>query len=497
MPDRISQSQLWQIQQDFYQTLGMEAWDNKAPFYVTNSQVMAESYADLVIAFLLDQTMDPDQPVYILELGSGTGRLGFNFARELQRKQAFFPQLARLRLITVLSDIVEENVAFWESHPSLGKLGQAVDFALYWPERDHEVRLRKSGQTLQSLKNPLVVLANYVFDSMPHDEFTVNQKRVQECLIEVSPKKVKLHSSPNRLDIRDVDVVRSYSEIVIEGYYPDGSCEQKVLEHYARRIREGTFMVPTGALECVGNLRKIGSLFLLSSDRAFVDARSMSVYPEHPLAIHDGCFSHMVNYHGLSLIFESYLATQRYLLDGVQTVCLSDHPVGVHLNYAFRERLDRANALNSANELYAIMRDKPPFFNALIGFIRLNLNDPSALSAVAKRLAEMSAHLTYCEHRELLATLELVWENDYHFKGSANVTFWIGHLFLLRGVYDRALWFFERTVERQGEDAMLLFLQGNCLQQLSQKARAKKLYLEALKIAPGMPEAEQALLTLS
>ena len=255
-------------------------------------------------------------------------------------------------------------------------------------------------------------------------------------------------------------------------------------------------MVPVGALDCLDNLREIGSLFLISSDRAFVDAETMAVYPNHPLATHEGCFSHMVNFHALGLTFQTYLATRRYLMDGVQTVCMSDFPARPQLSYAFRERIDRGNHLNNVNELYAIMRNKAPFFRALIGFIRLNLDDPNALTAVAKGLAEASSSLTYDEHQELVDMLEQVWENDYYFKGSANVTFWIAHLYRQRGLHEKALEFFRHTVERQGEDAMLLFLQGNCWQQVGQKAKAKRLFKDALRLSPGMPEALHGLAML-
>lgn len=473
----------------------MSAWDDRIPHYVTNSKVIAESYADLVISFFLEHEVDLSEPVYLLELGSGTGRFAYHFTRELLRKQAYFEQLAGVRFCVVPSDIVEDNVAFWESHPGMQALGDNIDFALYWPERYGYIYLRKSGLTLDSVKNPLVVMANYLFDSLPHDEFDLINGQVHECLIDLVPKAELSHSSPGRLDIRDVEVHRSYQKIEVDDYYSTPS-HRSVLQHYAQEVKEGSVMVPVGALDCLDNLRKIGPLFLLSSDRAFVDAETMAVYPNHPHATHEGCFSHMVNFHALALTFQTYFATRRYLLDGVQTVCMSDFPARPQLSYAFLERVDRGNHLNNVNELYAIMRNKPPFFLALMGFVRLNLNDPNALTAVAKNLAEMSSRLSYDEHQELVRMLEQVWENDYYFKGSANVTFWIAHLYQQRGLYEKALDFFRHTVDRQGEDAMLLFLQGNCWQQLGQKAKAKRLFKDALRLAPGMPEALQGLALL-
>ena len=42
--------------------------------------------------------------------------------------------------------------------------------------------LRRRGITLSGLANPLVVIANYVFDSVPADAFAVGDGALEECL---------------------------------------------------------------------------------------------------------------------------------------------------------------------------------------------------------------------------------------------------------------------------------------------------------------------------
>lgn len=494
MPTPISQSGLWKIQRDYYQHLGMAAWDDKTPYYITNSQLIVESYAELVMAFLLDHAVDPAHPLYLLELGSGTGRFGYHLVRELRRKFSFFPALQALNFTLILSDIVESNVEFWQQHPRLAELGSSVDFALMAPGAENQVWMRRAGKKLEPVANPLVVIANYLFDSLPHDEFRISPKEVEECLIDIVPRSERPHSSAERLDARDVDLVRSYRTIDVDSYYTEPQLRE-VLRHYRAHLKEGCVTIPVAALDCVERLRQLGPLVLLSSDRGFTDPERMAVYPDHPWALHEGCFSHMVNYHALSLSFTCRLATRRHMIDGVQTVCFSDLPEGLNLNYAFRERLERSNALNNANELFGLVRDRPPF-KGLIGFIKLNLHDPNAFAVVAKRLSENVQRLSYDEHCEVVATLEGVWDNDFYFRGSPNVTFWLAHIYATLGLFEKALTFYDLTIERQGADAMLLYLKGSCWHALGHAKLARSLYQQALQRQPGMPEAVRALQSL-
>lgn len=492
MPHPISKSGLWKIQQDYYRELGVAAWDDKTPYYLTNSQVITDTYADLIVAYLQDHPPDLEQPFYLLELGSGTGRFAYQLVRDLTRKFAYFENLRQLRFCLVLSDIVRDNVEFWKGHERLAELGERVDFSLLEPGREDCIYLEKAGKPLQVVGNPLLLLANYVFDSMPHDEFRITPQGLEECLIELVPFTVRKFSSPTRLDIRDVEVQRSY------GPPPDRYAPplQQVLQHYADHLREGCFTVPVAALECLQRLRGLAPLIVLASDRGFTVAENMAAYPTHPLALHEGCFSHMVNFHALSLGFRTALMTRRELLDGVQTCLFGDFECGPQLRYAFEEQFARANALNHTNEIYATFRDKTQL-RTLIGFVRLSLNDPNSLGAVAKQMAQFLQSYSYGERRELIQTLEEVWSNDYYFRGAPNLTFWLAHLYDHLGLLDRALWFYEKTAERQGVDAMLLVFQATCLSAMGRTQEARTRYLAALDLVPGMAEATEGLRSLT
>ncbi|MBS2035070.1 SAM-dependent methyltransferase [bacterium] len=483
MPTPVSQSGLWKIQQDYYQKLGVAAWEDRTPFHLTNSQVFTDAYAELILAYWQDHPPDPKRVFYLLELGSGIGRFACQLVRDLTRKLAYFERLKELPFCLVLSDIVPDNLEFWRQHPKLQELGPRVDFCVMEPGREDILFLEKSGTRLDTGGQALLVLANYVFDSMPHDEFRVTPKGLEECLIELQPELG---------EIEQVEVRRSYAEV--SDRYPPHL--EGVLDHYARNVREGAFTVPVGALDCLKRLRGLAPLAVLASDRGFTVPDRMTVYPIHPHTIHQGgCFSHMVNFHALSLGFRTALMTRREVLDGVQTVFLGDFDCGPQLRYTFEECFARANALNNCSETYAPYRNKVQL-RSLLGFLRLNLCDPNGLAAVARQIPAYLQNYSYGERLELLQILEETWANDYFFRGAPNVTFWLAHIYDSLRIFDRALWFYEETARRQGRDAMLLVFQAQCLQNMRQLSQARQRYLQALDLVPGMAEASQGLNSL-
>src|SRR5512133_2789896 len=75
----LAQSSLWRLQRRYFDEAGIAAWSaGDVPLYVTSNPFIARTYAQTVAAFVRDgmtaQTIDPSQPLYVLELGAGSGR---------------------------------------------------------------------------------------------------------------------------------------------------------------------------------------------------------------------------------------------------------------------------------------------------------------------------------------------------------------------------------------------------------------------------------------
>ena len=92
---RLSESLLWRLQKSFFDSQGVQAWTTGiVPHYITSNGWIADAYAKVVLGWLRDcagtvrepgsfAPLDLRHPVYIVELGCGSGRFGFHFFNRL------------------------------------------------------------------------------------------------------------------------------------------------------------------------------------------------------------------------------------------------------------------------------------------------------------------------------------------------------------------------------------------------------------------------------
>ncbi|WP_034303289.1 hypothetical protein [Herbaspirillum sp. RV1423] len=165
----FSASEVWQDLRRFYQTQGIAAWDDKVPFMASSHALLAESYSQAIRTFWLEALPAPSLPLIVLELGAGHGAFSFALLQRLcqwrERTGQTFP------FVYIMSDLAEANVAFWRSHPALAPYVErkCLDFAVWNAETDaplvteiQAIRLDPAAPCAQ----PLVVVANYLFDSL-------------------------------------------------------------------------------------------------------------------------------------------------------------------------------------------------------------------------------------------------------------------------------------------------------------------------------------------
>src|SRR5919109_2113756 len=111
----LARSMVWQLQRTFYADQGIEAWSrSKVPQSVTTSPLIARAYAHIVDGYLRDiqPSLDPREPVYILELGAGSGRFAYRFLKAL-------PPSHHQRIVYVMTDASPSVIEFWRDNPRL------------------------------------------------------------------------------------------------------------------------------------------------------------------------------------------------------------------------------------------------------------------------------------------------------------------------------------------------------------------------------------------
>src|SRR5215472_8029899 len=316
----LSQSLIWRRQQEFYAQRGLKAWsEDSVPAYITNNPFIAEIYAAIVFGFVNDcvglrGSLSPQRPLRILELGAGPGKFSFLF---LQRLSALLRDhnIAPAAVRYCMTDGWESMVQSWPSNDYLTHFVDCgmLEFALL--RAGEEIRLPfLAGQGPED-RGPLVVIANYVFDSLPQDAFVVDQGQIFEAVITTQNRVAQAPGSPDRAGVaRDgvevpgspdrAGVARDGVEVPspvgpgeepISGLqfsfkntslatprYPEPSWNE-ILELYRRRLPAATILFPCQALRVLQEIAGFsdGTMLVLASDKGYAheDALLLSQGP--------------------------------------------------------------------------------------------------------------------------------------------------------------------------------------------------------------------------
>jgi len=484
---RFSKSLIWDLQKKFYARQGIEAWrQGVVPHYITNNHYIADSYARLVLAFLRDcqnaGTLDATQPIYIVELGAGSGRLGFHFLKKLLK---ILPQtnLKDLTIKYVMTDFAEANLEFWRKHPPLKTLAKQgyLDFARYEAGQDHELTLLHSNERLYSgsLKNPLIVLANYFFDSIPPDIFSIKDGELGLGLVSISA------TEPNP-DLSDPDLLskvsltyeqQPLSEDFYQDFYQDPICNQ-ILQEYVQSLDNTILAFPSMAIDCIRNLGQFSAdrLLLIVGDKGFKRADHLVGLPEPGLSLHGGGFSLMVNFHALSQYF---LKRGGFALNSIhqpQNLTISLFGLGV-AGVETRQSYQAAIEQFGPDDFFAIIKGLENSYRDLslaqiLAYLRLSQWDTQAFLSCFPTLLEQSENLTIVEREDLYQVVQEIWEVYYPLSEKVDLAFYLGMLLYSMAFFPESLGFFNCSIQDYGANASTLYNMAMCYYNLGQLTTA-------------------------
>ncbi|HET9210084.1 MAG TPA: hypothetical protein VFR03_06790 [Thermoanaerobaculia bacterium] len=499
---RLSESLLWRLQRSFFDNLGAQAWAKGiVPHYITGNGWIADAYAKVALGWLRDcaGTLDPGHPVTLLELGCGSGRFGFLFFERLLDLLGR-SSLSHVQVRYVMTDFTESTLDPLRRHPLLQPWIERgiLDFARYDASADGEIRLSRSGEVLspQTLRNPLGVLANYVFDGIPQDAFAVRGGRLVELLpILTVPDEEGDLDDPTILQRVEV----SWEERpTADEPYGDPELDS-ILKEYAESLSDTAVLFPSAAIRCLRHLGRLadGRLLLVAGDKGYAREELLAGRDEPALSIH-GSFSLMVNFHALGrwlahrggeFLCTSHIHSSLCVVAGVLGPTLGTTAVETAL--AFDDAIER--------------RGPDDFFDLKVGFghayddltlesllawVRLSGWDASALLGCWPALMKHAAEAAGVFRLEIYRAVHEVWNLYFPLQEARDLAFHLGVLLCEIDCYGDALPFFHESMAVYGPNPATIFNVGLCLYHLGHLEEARQHVDQALE---GAPDFEPAL----
>jgi hypothetical protein len=313
---RFSESILWDLQTEAYTRFGPEAWASKGvPFYLTSNPLIARQFARMIESYFMECPRgDASEPIYLFDLGAGSGRLAFLMLKHLMPLKEKYP------FVYVMTDMVEANLTYWQNHPLLMPYFEqgVLDCALYKHDQQEPIQLHVSRRTLERTSNPVVMICTYFFDTIPQDLFRVRNGSLEEGRVRITlPEDSAAERDPEWIE--KLEASYTYQPIENSERYYSLDVSNEILKEYIGNFPDTIFLYPSGSLHSLEYFRKLSQqrMLLLAGDQGVSSEDQIRQWGEPEISRHSS-FSVAVNYHALARYFE--------LQDGLGFLTTCPHP---------------------------------------------------------------------------------------------------------------------------------------------------------------------------
>lgn len=492
----FSKSMVWTTSRNYYIEKGVEAWSESVPFYITSNAFIAKQYADVLLSAMqswVDSHPSNEPPCFpILEIGAGCGQLAFLIIRSLNESMETL-KLKSFSFQYIISDLSAKNLAFISDHALFAPFisNNQCRFSVFDLENNDSIELLPTethpAETLTPT-TPLLLVANYLFDSLTSDVFYVKDGNIQEAKVSLSTKQNNLvNGSPKDWE----KVSLSFSKTPITDNHYDDDAFNNILNSYKTSLDDTHVIFPIGSLNALKRLKRICQqpLMVLLSDKCFNDTTEMQEQDPPELDVH-GSFSTMVNLDALTQYCLSHnghsiIPTPR---DGLTTTILT---MGINpeqfplLNYNIQQHLERFNPTDFFN-LYDALSDHHSTWNLeqLSGILSASNWDPGLFSVVEERLQEALEKDNTQVVDYVLNKLALVGDQFYPIPAAEDVYFQMASIYYALDHYETAISYFERSLDFYPNEDEALFNLGLCYLYLDDHANALVNVKKALAIDP-------------
>lgn len=491
---------MWELQRRFYDSHGARAWrDAHVPFEITSNAYIGRRYAEILLGFVRDIRAGQlgqkhgDAPLTIVELGSGSGRLGFSVASELKRMtEALGLPAPAFRL--VMTDFTESNLAAFAANPRLAALADegVLDFARVDAEHPAAFKLRRAGTAVApgSLDQPIALIANYLFDTIRHDAFKFEAGVIHETRVGLAAMPRRKLPRRNALDALDrLALVEEHVPIRLP-YYREPAYDA-VLADYARRFTACEMLFPIDALRCIDWFGRAAQapVLVLCGDKGYRTDEELEQGVGAYLSTHaKGSFSTMVNLNAIERVavhgggFALHAPQHDTGFTVSAFVMGAPREAAIETRFAYEAALSGLGPRHYQTTLDELKRTwSKPSIPAALSLIRVANYDQDVFLRFAPVLQRKARYMSGEVKADLIDTLEAVWRRYYPLDPDDPVAFNIGLVFYALKRHGDARTFFERSLAFEGDDAITHHNIGLCSTALGEPARALAAYRAALR----------------
>ena len=478
---RLSESRLWKNLREFYEKEGVTAWSSdRLPFFATNNPALAKTYVDLLIAYLEDcreaDELDPEQTVYIVELGGGMGRLAFLMLTRLKEMQDRLPCPVKY----LLTDYGKSNVEYYKSHEKFAPFFESGALEVSQFDAEGPERLKFNST------NPVFVIANYLFDSLSQDGFRIEDGVLSEISCYLDDKK----------ELRFEATTASDTPYGVKAY-------DSVLQNYRNVLGNTHIPFPIGPLKCMDSLSESanGRLALVMADKALRSKEELLDFTSLPLQKHDRGFSMSVNCHAMDEVWSQDGGLSFHSAPRANHLNLAVYCKGLsreqssRTEHTFRDQVDGFGPLDYLDFRAQIMASvKSKSLRLYLQLLRLSRWDAELFYELSNQLGDAALGAPMNEQQELYEVMTRCWGNFFPIPDERDVPFAVARVLACINQFHQAIGFYGESRRLYGDRCLTLHNIGICQFNLGQLEQAVASFKEALKLDPQYGPSKELLL---
>lgn len=504
----LSRSRLWDLQYSIYSHYGPEAWTQAGvPFYMTSNPYTARQYANIALGYIRDcikgvqgKIFDPSHPIYVFDLGAGTGRFGYLFLREMA-KFLGSPAFEGVNIRYIMTDMIDSNLQSLRHHPYLQEMINKgiIDFADYHTSFvDEALKLQVGGEELTpgAIVNPVIMIGNYFFDVIPQDLFKVVDKQLHEGQLTIAAKSKIDAINPHPTELKQLRTEYCYVPLSKgERYYTDDT-QEAILRHYACAYEGVPFTVPVAAFQTLRYFKRLSGerLLLLAGDQGVCNEKQIREAGEPVISVQGG-ISISVSYHALAKYVcmqggAAWLTTHPDPLFVVIAAAYGgDRSVYAETTLAFEANFESFQPSDYWKLTCCTEKEwKNPSIDYLLLLVKLGNWDPLNFHAFFPAIHSQLPTASDKIKEMLVETIKQVWQHFYPVsKEEGNFVMNLGVLLFELQLPEEALLFFERSTAVGGENALTYQNIAACYMKLKKPEEAIKALLKAKTLGLASP----------